>query len=72
MQAARADERRHQTKVHEGSGDAGHIDFMPFDDVRASVQHDVEKLRRCDLLPPDMAAWGAVYDVSDGSLTRVA
>jgi carbonic anhydrase len=60
-------------RVREGSGgDAAHIDFLPFDDVRASVQNDVQRLRECDLLPPDMATWGAVYDVTDGSLTRVA
>jgi hypothetical protein len=59
--------------VREGSGgDADHIDFLPFDDVAASVVADVERIRGCDLLPSDMAAWGAVYDVSDGSLTRVA
>jgi carbonic anhydrase len=62
-----------RAKVHEGSaGDAEHIDFLPFDDVRASVQNDVELIRKCDLVPPDMAAWGAVYDVKEGSLTRVA
>jgi carbonic anhydrase len=62
-----------RARVHEGSGgDADHIDFLPFADVRASVRHDVEKIRACALLPPDMATWGAVYDVSDGSLTRVA
>jgi carbonic anhydrase len=59
--------------VREGSGgDAGHIDFLPFEDVRESVRSDVERIRACELLPPDMTAWGAVYDVSDGSLTRVA
>jgi carbonic anhydrase len=59
--------------VRDGSGgDAGHIDFLPFDDVKASVQTDVDLLRGCELLPPDMKVWGAVYDVSDGSLTQVA
>jgi carbonic anhydrase len=62
-----------RSKVHEGSGgDAGHIDFLPFEDVSASVRNDVGTLRECDLLPPDMTVWGAVYDVKDGSLTRVA
>jgi carbonic anhydrase len=62
-----------RSRVHDGSGgDAGHIDFLPFEDVQASVRFDVERIRACTLLPPDMAAWGAVYDVSDGSLTRVA
>jgi carbonic anhydrase len=62
-----------RSQVREGSGgDAGHIDFLPFDDAAASVVEDVERIRECALLPPDLASWGAVYDVSDGSLTRVA
>jgi carbonic anhydrase len=62
-----------RSAVREGSGaDPGDIDFLPFDDVADSVRVDVDVLRNCELLPPDMAVWGAVYDVSDGSLTRVA
>jgi carbonic anhydrase len=64
---------RLRAAVRDGSGgDANHIDFLPFDDVKASVQADVELIRSCDLLPADMKSWGAVYDVSDGSLTQVA
>jgi carbonic anhydrase len=49
-----------------------HIDFLPFDDVRASVENDVGVVRACALLPAEMAVWGAVYDVESGTLTRVA
>lgn len=48
-----------------------HIDFLPIDDVMKSVRQDVEAVQCCDLLPHDMVAWGCVYDVADGSLTRV-
>jgi carbonic anhydrase len=59
-------------KVLEATGwTADHIDFLPFRDVVASVQQDVEKVRDCSLLPDGMTAWGCVYDVDDGSLTRV-
>jgi carbonic anhydrase len=62
-----------RAQVADGSGgDASHIDFLPFDDVRASVEEDVARVRACALLPPDLVVWGAIYDVGDGSLTRVA
>jgi carbonic anhydrase len=61
-----------RSQVEAGSGgDASHVDFLPFDDVRASVEQDVAVVRDCALLPSDMVTWGAVYDVNDGSLTRV-
>jgi carbonic anhydrase len=62
-----------RARVHDGSGtDPGDIDFLPFDDVEESVRADVAALLECELLPADMTVWGAVYDVSDGSLTQVA
>jgi carbonic anhydrase len=61
-----------RSKVLEATGrSADHIDFLPFGDVTASVKQDVERVRECALLPTDMTAWGCVYDVDDGSLTRV-
>jgi len=47
------------------------IDFLPFDDVAASVHEDVARLRACAYLPPEMVIWGAVYDVSTGELSVV-
>jgi carbonic anhydrase len=61
-----------RARVQEGSdSDPGDLDFLPFEDVQESVRSDVATLRECKLLPPDMTVWGAVYDVKDGSLTRV-
>jgi carbonic anhydrase len=51
--------------------DASSIDFLPFDDVRRSVECDVAAVRACPLLPRDLVARGAVYDVATGTLTRV-
>ncbi|HEX7095961.1 MAG TPA: carbonic anhydrase [Acidimicrobiales bacterium] len=62
-----------RARVHAATGQrADHIDFLPFDDAHASVRHDVELVRACELLPADLVAWGCVYDVADGSLTQVA
>jgi carbonic anhydrase len=48
------------------------IDFLPFHDVEVSVREDVERVRNCQLLPPDSVVWGAVYDVHTGALTEIA
>jgi carbonic anhydrase len=59
-------------RVVEATGaEASHIDFLPFDDVTRSVERDVAAVRACRLLPSDLVAWGAVYDVATGTLTRV-
>lgn len=51
-----------------GGGDASHIDFMPFDDVAASVIEDVQAIKDCGLLPADGVVWGGVFDVDEGTL----
>jgi carbonic anhydrase len=62
-----------RNKVLDATGwSAEHIDFLPFRDVVASVKEDVERVRECTLLPAEVTTWGCVYDVDDGSLTRVA
>ena len=61
-----------RARVHDATGHrADHIDFLPIEDVKESVRQDVDAVLRCELLPHDMVAWGCVYDVADGSLTRV-
>lgn len=47
------------------------IDFLAFPDLERSVQTDVEAIRTCNALPPDFAAWGAVYDVDTGEIRVV-
>jgi carbonic anhydrase len=64
-------EEIHERVAAVTGANADHIDFLPFDDVARSVTEDVEQVRACKLLPADMVTWGAVYDVGDGSLTRV-
>ena len=56
-------------KVRDVSGDdPGDLDFLPFDDLEASVRDDVERIRRWPYLPPEMVVWGTYYDVATGVL----
>lgn len=48
------------------------IDFLPFRDLRASVQDDVRLLAASPLLEPGTEIGGFVYDVHSGSLEQVA
>ncbi len=52
--------------------DASGIDFLPFEDVIASVREDAKRLRDLPLLPAGVTVTGAVYDVHSGTLYRVA
>lgn len=46
-------------------------DFLPFDDIEASVRHDVNLLKDSPLIPDDIVISGAVYDVDTGRITEV-
>jgi carbonic anhydrase len=46
-------------------------DFLPFDDVDASVVEDVERLRNAGPFPPGTVVWGAVYEVPGGAVRVV-
>lgn len=56
------------TVAQHADADASHIDFMPFDDLEASVRHDVDEIIQCGLLPKDAVVWGATFDVDEGTL----
>ena len=58
-------------KVAAATGVRPDVDFLPFDDVEASVRHDVERIRRCQTLPAESVVWGAIYDVHAGRLIPV-
>jgi carbonic anhydrase len=61
-----------QGRVSEVTGeDASHVDFLPFDDVIASVREDARRVRDLPLLPDGVTVTGAVYDVHTGTLYRV-
>ena len=51
--------------------DTGEFDFLPFDDVEASVREDVEFLLATQLLDPETVIRGLVYDVRSGQLREV-
>ena len=61
-----------RTKVRDDLGqDTGEYDFLPFDDVDASVREDVEFLLATQLLDPETLIRGLVYDVRSGRLREV-
>jgi carbonic anhydrase len=55
--------------MSEGSGsDAGDfINWLTFDDETSSALSDVTRIRRHPLVPPSVAIYGDVYDVSAGN-----
>ena len=52
--------------------DASDWDFLPFQDLEASVREDVATLRNSPLIPRDIPISGAIYDVRSGRLQEVA
>jgi carbonic anhydrase len=51
--------------------DASEMDFLPFSDLEESVREDVETVRNSELIPDDVSAAGAVYEVETGRLRKV-
>jgi carbonic anhydrase len=59
-------------KIKEDLGvDASGRDFLPFTDLEESVREDVEKIRASELIPDDIAVYGAIYDVKTGEIREV-
>ena len=52
--------------------DATAIDFLPFDDVAASVEGSVRRVRESPLLPEGLPVSGWIYDVRSGRLDALA
>jgi carbonic anhydrase len=61
---------REKVKKDLGS-DTGEFEFLPFQDLDESVREDVEFLQATQLLNPDTAIRGFVYDVRTGRLREV-
>lgn len=51
--------------------DTSSWDFLVIDDQEKVLASDVEKIRSCELLPPDLAVGASIYDVETGSLRIV-
>jgi carbonic anhydrase len=47
------------------------IPWLTVEDQAATIAADIERVRACPLLPPDLEVAGFIYDVSDGRLRRV-
>jgi carbonic anhydrase len=59
------------TLAEKGGVDAAGWDFLPIDDNRRVLGADVERVRSCDLLPPDLVVAGFIYDVETGLLQPI-
>ena len=55
----------------ETRADASDIDFLPFDDLEASVHEDVDRIRSSPFVDPSISVSGWIYDVRSGLLTEV-
>lgn len=64
-------EGRTDAEIAEATGATG-FEFLPFENVEESVRDDVDAIRACASLPPDVVVWGGVYDVDTGELRVVA
>ena len=51
--------------------DASGWDFLSSRDQRATLRADIEVIRSCPLLPPDLEVAGFVFDVRSGELVAV-
>ena len=61
-----------QQRVAEARGvDAVDWPFLADDDPVAAMKDDVERIRSCELLPPDLEVAGFVFDVRTGELKPV-
>jgi carbonic anhydrase len=47
-------------------------DFLPSTDQLATLHTDLERIRSCALLPPDLHVGGFIFDVHSGELLPVA
>jgi carbonic anhydrase len=61
------DELRDRIARLRGS-DADEWEFLAMPDQLAALQHDVEVIRTCRLLPADLAVGGFIFDVHTGEL----
>ena len=58
--------------IRERSGiDSRSVEFRTIGDQRATLEHDVQRVRSSPYLPDDTAVMGAVYDVVSGRLDVV-
>jgi carbonic anhydrase len=52
--------------------DASGWDFLASSDQRATLRDDLEVIRSCPLLPPDLEVAGFIFDVHSGELVAVS
>ena len=59
----------HETIRERAGVDSRSLDFQTIADQRATLEHDVQRIRSSPYLPDAMPVLGAVYDVRSGRLT---
>ena len=51
--------------------DASGWEFLAGTDQRRILQDDIDRIKSCPLLPPDLGVAGFVFDVHSGALTQI-
>jgi carbonic anhydrase len=64
-------EGQDQARLEDATGLSG-WSFYPFSDVDRHIQTQVEQLRTSSVLAKDIAVYGFVYQIEDGTLRHVA
>jgi hypothetical protein len=51
--------------------DAGSWEFLGTTDPHGALRADIERIRTCELMPPDLVVGAFVFDVRSGALEPV-
>ncbi len=51
--------------------DTAAVEFYGFRDLESNLRNQVQKIKDCAFIPPDMAVYGLIYDVKTGGLHTV-
>ena len=65
------DEQLRQRVTQEHGVDASHLHFHAFNNVRANVEAQVQKIRQSPFIPKDIPVHGLIFRVEDGRLDHV-
>ncbi|MFC7330092.1 beta-class carbonic anhydrase [Marinactinospora rubrisoli] len=71
MASVASDDEVHRAIADTYGVDTRSLEFHTVQDQRATLLHDLERIRHHPLLPADLAVGGAIYDVDTGRVTPV-
>ncbi|RCV57000.1 beta-class carbonic anhydrase [Marinitenerispora sediminis] len=72
MASVASDDEVHRTIADQYGVDTRSLEFHTVQDQRATLLHDLERIRHHPLLPDGLAVAGAIYDVDTGRVAPVA